>query len=466
MLQNDTVGNGGKFNVVRPVDRVRKRSTRWRRAHRRADVSLSRRTMLRGAAGVVAASGLPALAAQSTLPGADDFQILEAAQRPEPHQSLLAYHGMVPGPMIRLKKGDELRVRLVNRLDLPTTLHWHGYRAPSAMDGAAGVTQAAVAPGASFDYRFKAADSGTFWYRPGQFNEQMQQIETGLFGPLIIDEAVPPPVHRDLAVVLHNKPVPGLPPNLMVNGASLPLEVTQPPASRLRVRLINATATRITVVSFDGLKPMIAAIDGQPCELFAPVRASVPLGPGARADVFAELPAEPPARLILRGDGEADQDIVRFLLKGDTPPGLPPLVPLPANDGLPSDIDLARAKRLDLIIDAAAPFRAVAAPGSKGRESEVVAGKPVFGVKRGTAVSLGFRNVSAAVHNLHVHGHTMRLLHPLDDGWEPYWRDSLLLAPGKTARVAFVADNPGKWVIEAAPLAPPLAVRYAFFEVT
>jgi FtsP/CotA-like multicopper oxidase with cupredoxin domain len=334
------------------------------------------------------------------------------------------------------------------------------------MDGAAGVTQAAVVPGASFDYHFRALDSGTFWYRPGQFNEQIQQIETGLFGPLIIDEAVPPPIHRDFVVVLHNEPALGLRPNLKINGASAPIEVIERPEARLRVRLINATATRISVVSFDGLKPMIAAIDGQPCELFAPVRASVPLGPGARADVFAELPANSPARLVLRGDGDADQDIVRFVLEGETARGLPPIAPLPANDGLPSDIDLARAKRLDLILDPAVTFKVAAAPGSKGPEGDVAAGRPLFGVKRGAAVSLGFRNVSSAVLSLHVHGHTMRLLHPLDDGWEPYWRDSLLLPPGKTSRVAFVADNPGKWVIEAAPLAPPLAMRYGFFEVS
>jgi FtsP/CotA-like multicopper oxidase with cupredoxin domain len=419
--------------------------------------------MVQGAAGV-AASCLPVLAQSSPLQSGD-FQILEAAQRPEPQQSLLAYQGVVPGPMIRLKKGDELRVRLINRLAIPTTLHWHGYRAPSAMDGAAEVTQAAVAPGASFDYHFKAVDSGTFWYRPGQFSEQMQQIETGLFGPLIIDETIPPPVHCDLVVVLHNQPALGQRPSLMINGSSAPLEVIQPPASRLRVRLINATATRVTVVGFDGLKPMIAAIDGQPCDLFAPVRASVPLGPGGRADVFAELPADPPARLILRGDGD-DQDIIRFLLHGEAASGLPPIAPLAANDGLPNDIDLAKARRLDLSLDATAPFKVVATPGSKGPEGTVAAGRPLFAVKRGAAVSLGFRNVSAAVLSLHLHGHTMRLLHPLDDGWEPYWRDSLLLPPGKTSRVAFRADHPGKWVIEAAPLAPPLAVQYGFFEVT
>ncbi len=43
----------------------------------------------------------------------------------------------------------------------------------------------------------------------------------------------------------------------------------------------------------------------------------------------------------------------------------------------------------------------------------------------------------------------MRLLHDLDDGWEPYWRDSVLVAAGKTKHVAFIADNPGKWVIES-----------------
>ena len=64
-------------------------------------------------------------------------------------------------------------------------------------------------------------------------------------------------------------------------------------------------------------------------------------------------------------------------------------------------------------------------------------------------MTLALVNRSSVVQQIHVHGHAMRLLHDLDDGWEPYWRDSVLVAPGKTKHVAFIADNPGKWVIES-----------------
>ena len=48
---------------------------------------------------------------------------------------------------------------------------------------------------------------------------------------------------------------------------------------------------------------------------------------------------------------------------------------------------------------------------------------------------------------MHLHGHSFRLLHPLDDGWEPYWLDTVIVPEGQTARIAFVADNKGKWLI-------------------
>jgi FtsP/CotA-like multicopper oxidase with cupredoxin domain len=59
----------------------------------------------------------------------------------------------------------------------------------------------------------------------------------------------------------------------------------------------------------------------------------------------------------------------------------------------------------------------------------------------------------------------MRLLHDLDDGWEPYWRDTVLIAPGKTKHVAFVADNPGKWVIESFKAARQAKGTASWFEV-
>jgi FtsP/CotA-like multicopper oxidase with cupredoxin domain len=67
---------------------------------------------------------------------------------------------------------------------------------------------------------------------------------------------------------------------------------------------------------------------------------------------------------------------------------------------------------------------------------------------------------------VHVHGHAFRLLDNLDDGWKPFWLDTLPLEPRQTGRIAFVADNPGKWLLEAAAPGQPKEAPRAWFEVT
>ncbi len=93
---------------------------------------------------------------------------------------------MVPGPTLRVRRGDEVKVRVVNRLAQPTAVHWHGLRLDNRMDGVPHLTQAPIAPGASFDYRFTAPDAGTFWYHPHW--HASEQLGRGLHGLLIVDE--------------------------------------------------------------------------------------------------------------------------------------------------------------------------------------------------------------------------------------------------------------------------------------
>ncbi|WP_230991015.1 multicopper oxidase domain-containing protein, partial [Bathymodiolus platifrons methanotrophic gill symbiont] len=84
-----------------------------------------------------------------------------------PYQtSVWAYNGMVPGPVIRIKLGETLQLKLTNNLPQATTIHWHGVRVPNAMDGVPGVTQPPVQPGESFTYQFTPKDAGTFWFHP------------------------------------------------------------------------------------------------------------------------------------------------------------------------------------------------------------------------------------------------------------------------------------------------------------
>ena len=76
--------------------------------------------------------------------------------------------------------------------------------------------------------------------------------------------------------------------------------------------------------------------------------------------------------------------------------------------------------------------------------------KPAAVIPRGAPSVFAIANKTAVVQAMRLGGHVARLLHAMDDGWEPYWRDTILIPPGRTAHIAFVADNPGKWPIESA----------------
>lgn len=110
-----------------------------------------------------------------------------------------AYGGAVPGREIRVRRGDMIQARLVNRLPADTTIHWHGLALRNDMDGVPGVTQAAVSPGAAFTYRFTAATAGTYWFHP----HVGTQLDRGLYAPLIVeDPAELTPYDHDWTVVL------------------------------------------------------------------------------------------------------------------------------------------------------------------------------------------------------------------------------------------------------------------------
>jgi FtsP/CotA-like multicopper oxidase with cupredoxin domain len=111
-----------------------------------------------------------------------------------------AYNGQVPGPIFRARVGDTVRVRFKNQLPQPTTIHWHGVRLPNGMDGVPGVTQPPIEPGQSFTYEFTVKDAGTFWFHPHVRGSE--QVERGLFGLLVVEDASPPPFSREIVWVL------------------------------------------------------------------------------------------------------------------------------------------------------------------------------------------------------------------------------------------------------------------------
>ncbi|MBD8497297.1 multicopper oxidase family protein [Paenibacillus arenosi] len=96
------------------------------------------------------------------------------------------FNNSVPGPEIRVKVGDTVKIHLKNELEEPVSIHWHGYPVPNDMDGIPGVTQDAVVAGKSFTYEFKATVPGTYWYHSHQ--DSVNQVDKGLYGTLIVED--------------------------------------------------------------------------------------------------------------------------------------------------------------------------------------------------------------------------------------------------------------------------------------
>jgi FtsP/CotA-like multicopper oxidase with cupredoxin domain len=401
-----------------------------------------------------------------------------------PTTAILGFDGVSPGPLLRYRQGDALDVRFVNALDQPATIHWHGMRGDNGMDGVAPLTQAAVAPGASYEYRRALPDPGLFFYRPSVYGTTPELMGRGLKGLIVVDETTPVEADADLLMALDDwrldtqgqfiddfdsrQKTNGegrIGNQLIVNGVPAPAVLEARPGARVRLRLANVANARLMMLSFEGVQPFVIAIDSQPCDAFEPVRRSIPVAPGARFELLFDMPATEgaQARVILRSANGADQDLLVVAAKGAMVNKRGKIAGLSQNPTLPPEIKLANALKLDLTIAPPASIGAVWT--INGVKTGGYSGAPLFRTKSRTPVSLGFVNKSPVHLAMHVHGHSMRLLHDLDDGWEPYWRNAIIVPPGKTKHVAFVADAPGKWALhddilehEAAGLATWFAV--------
>lgn len=118
------------------------------------------------------------------------------------------YNGSSPGPTIEAIEGERVRIFVTNRLNEPTSVHWHGIILPNGMDGVAGLNQQAIQPGQTFKYEFTLKQNGTFMYHP--HSDEMTQVALGMMGFFIIHPkgGEDPPIDRDFAIFLHEWRIP------------------------------------------------------------------------------------------------------------------------------------------------------------------------------------------------------------------------------------------------------------------
>ena len=352
----------------------------------------------------------------------------------------LTFDGRLPGPELRVRRGDLVEVTLVNEdIGDGVSIHWHGVDVPNAEDGVSGVTQNAVRPGERYTYRFRPDQSGTFWYHTHQ--DSARNVARGLYGPLIILPERAQTNGFDYTAVIHNfSGVDAL------GESDKPERRAVPPGTDVRLRLVNSDSlTRRFILS--GTPFRGAAIDCTDVQGPTPISGQrLELGAGGRYDVVFRMPAKPvrlgladsPVALTFSRNGRTDLPPVRFDRVFD-----------PAAYGRPKPAPTRFDRTFDLDIDRSLGFFDGGFGYQWTTNGRVFPDTPVYSVRKGELVKMKISNGSDDVHPMHLHGHHVRVLSR--DGapvrGSPWWVDTLNVAGGEEYEVAFRTDNPGVWML-------------------
>lgn len=448
----------------------------------------SRRAVLRAAGAALAAGALPA-----PLRAAEEGPALSlraaSARLPVvgggyPETAVWAYNGTTPGPAIRVRQGERVRVSVENALPQDTTVHWHGMRIPIAMDGVPHLSQPPIAPGESFLYDFEAKDAGTFWYHPHV--RGFEQLDRGLHGVVVVEEPDPIAVDRDEVWVLDDwrldqgaqvadnfaHPMDlshaGRVGNTVTVNGRIVEEMPVRAGERVRLRLVNVANARHFALSFEGHSPRIVAYDGQPVTPHEPAGGLVILGPAMRADLVIDMAARPGSRLsVIDRFYEGREYRLLDLAYADGPPlrDDPLDAPMALAPNPVPEPDLSDPQRMTIDFEGGAmgrmtggmmngrwtDIRTMARAGKMWTVNGVAATgevmEPIVTLPRGRTALFTLRNRTGWLHPMHLHGHHFRVL-SRNRAPTPHreWRDTVLMYPDDEIEIAFVADNPGDWL--------------------
>jgi FtsP/CotA-like multicopper oxidase with cupredoxin domain len=457
-------------------------------------VKISRRTFLKTGTAALLGAGIPSVFSSPVRAAGNksvrEFHFSASATRVNlgagPDFMAWTYNGQVPGPEIRVKEGEIIRVVLKNYLPEGTTIHWHGIPIVNAMDGVPGVTQQSVKPGETFVYEFEARPAGTFIYH----SHVGYQLDQGLYGPLIIEPAKPQESYdREYSLVLEDwvmkdgggiartrrrspmgrgmmggmmrghmggidtrggpllEPVyDGYAVNGRVYPAIKPLEVKK--GDRVKLRLMNVSSATIYYLQLAGHRLTITQTDGNPIK---PVDTDViRIGMGERYDVM--FTADNPGYWLLaaseEGFGEGQLQIpIRYAGSRQKEPIRPVF-----NAGLRmavyenfqalnpvenSGADRPRFYEQFLSGGMHSPFWSI--------NNQLYPATNPLVVRKEERVRLAYLNRSMMPHPMHLHGHFFRVVNPAlpRDRW--IHKDTLIVDPMQRVDVEFMADNPGRW---------------------
>jgi FtsP/CotA-like multicopper oxidase with cupredoxin domain len=357
------------------------------------------------------------------------------------------------GSTLRFKRGDNIEVTLANQLPVPAVLNWRGLDGVRAADPLVAATP--LGPGASQTFAIPLRHAGTYLCDLRLNGDG--QVRASSARALVVAESETVTVDRDEVFLIEDWMIrpdgtaiaPGVDPKdatpvYTINGHTLP-DIPVRSQERLRLRFINGFQRHVIAVRLEDQEVRVMALDGQPSEPFPARNGGLVLAPGARIDAFIDV-AKPPgsSSAILLHNGKEARPVARLVVSKDPPIRNAPLAaapPLPSN-GLPTALDLRNAIRIDLTLGGSQS-------GWVAPAAFTASTRPAFTAKTGRTVVLALINRADLATVFHLHGHHFRLLDRLDDGWKPFWLDTLAVEAGQTQRIAFSAEYAGRWLMES-----------------
>ncbi|MBI2374842.1 MAG: multicopper oxidase family protein [Deltaproteobacteria bacterium] len=370
---------------------------------------------------------------------------------------MYGYNQQVPGPILNAKVGDQVIVHFNNALSEETTVHWHGLRISSDMDGSP-MIQTPIQTGERFVYSFVVKDSGTFWYHPHvRANEQ---VEKGLYGMIVVHDPAEP-VLPERALMLddvlvsdagrvpflsgHMEVMHGRTGNLLLtNGRPELAKVAVTKGGVERWRIVNTANARTMEISVTGAKWRVVGTDGGRIDPYTTDTLLLPVG--QRYDLEVSFDRAGPVQLVshvLTQNDRGQTEIVPVpVFEADaedselTPPEISwPAIQLPER-AVDRDVQLEFAA----VSDPVTGLRWTINGGSHHME-------PLFTFQQGNTVRMKLVNTAGPEHPFHLHGQFFEIV---DDGrWfthQPGLKDVVLVPGLETVEIIAYLDNPGRWM--------------------
>jgi FtsP/CotA-like multicopper oxidase with cupredoxin domain len=459
---------------------------------KRCNVDVNRRKFLKATLGALTVTGLTGLPLKNIFAGPSrpirEFRFHASPARVNlgggPDFTTWTYNGQIPGPEIRVREGEIIRVVLKNYLPEGTSIHWHGVPVPNAMDGVPEVTQHAVMPGESFVYEFEAKPAGSYIYH----SHVHYQLDQGLYGALIIEPSKPEESYdREYTLMLEDwvmrdgggvAPTRRRPPMGMMHGmrgrrwtfgqgeapllepvydgyavngkvapAVSPLVVKK--GDRVKLRLLNPSSATIYDLRLAGHTLTVTHVDGNP---IVPMETDVlRIGMGERYDV--QFVANNPGSWFLAArEGGFGEGRLRI-----------PIQYKGVNRAEPATAVFHRGLRFVTYWDFQARYPSGVIPSgpparfyrqslSGGMHSpywtingQIYPDAERLAVRRGEWVRIPYWNHSMMPHPMHLHGHFFKVVNP-SLSWDRWiLKDTIIVDPMQRVDIEFLADNPGSW---------------------